>query len=262
MTAQLVVGAGEVGKALAEVLGIDVLDVHTAEEDSREVEILHIAFPWSEPSEAEKVTWDHGPVLEVRQDGFVNEVRRYADIHQATIVVVHSTVPVETCDPEGWIHSPIRGRHPHLAEGIRTFEKPVAGYNDIDVALVRSVFASAGIETVAYPNARTSELGKLLELAQYGVEIRMQKEAYALARLHDVDPELAYYDMGLRYNRGWAQLYSPRFVKPVLAEVPGPIGGHCVAQNTPLLENDFFNEAVLPLAPENWDSSEEAQGLV
>src|SRR5690606_40778498 len=50
-------------------------------------------------------------------------VQRYAAEHGAELVVVHSTVPVGTCDANGWVHSPVRGRHPNLVGGLRKFVK-------------------------------------------------------------------------------------------------------------------------------------------
>lgn len=236
MTSHLIIGAGEVGRGLATVTGWNLVDVHNAEDFSDPYDILHICFPFGE----------HG-------EDFVEEVRRYAVLHQALIVVVHSTVPVGTCDPMGMIHAPIRGRHPNLAEGIEAFTLPLGGEDSNDLEVVQSEFSAVGITSRIYPNARTTELGKLLELAQYGVEIRMQKEAYWLAREHGVDPDEAYRLFGRHYNEGYRALGVPDFVKPILREVPGPVGGHCVAQNTPMLGENFFTWAVAPISREGWD---------
>lgn len=233
MTYQLVIGAGEVGRALGAVLDCDVVDVHTEHDFDDEYEILHIAFPWMED--------------------FLEEVTRYQRIHNADVVVVHSTVPVGTCDPMDWIHSPVRGRHPDLEQGIRTFVKPMGGENFDNLARARFAFASEGVEVRIAPNARTTEVGKLLELAQYGAEVRMQKEAYWICREYGVDPEQAYRFHGMEYNDGFEDLGDERFVKPILSEMPGPIGGHCVAPGTGLLDSNFFSEAVYPITEEGWD---------
>lgn len=234
MTHHLVIGAGEVGRGLTDVTGWDIADVHTEHDFDDEYDVIHIAFPYMET-------------------GFIDEVDRYARIHDADIVVVHSTVPVGTCDSMGWLHAPIRGRHPNLAEGIQTFTMPVGGMSSADVDTIRDALREHGVSSDPFPNARTTELGKLLELAQYGVEIRMQKEAYWLAREYGVDPEHSYRAFGMRYNLGWQKLADRRFVKPVLDEIPGPVGGHCVSENTPMLRSEFFTEALRPISRDTWD---------
>src|SRR5699024_11934419 len=95
----LVVGAGEVGTAVHAVLSRahptylrDVAPVDI------KADVLDVCIPWSET--------------------FVDAVHRYAVEHGARMVVVHSTVPVGTCEENGSIHSPILGRHPDLEAGV------------------------------------------------------------------------------------------------------------------------------------------------
>ena len=95
---QLVIGLGEVGTAISNILNCDGIDAGDA--NSQDYEMLHICFPYS--------------------DAFVESVKAYKRIYKSEYVVVHSTVPVGTCDAEGWVHSPVRGVHPNLEEGIRT----------------------------------------------------------------------------------------------------------------------------------------------
>lgn len=209
---QVVIGAGEVGTALADVIGdaelVDV-DGHRGVAD-----VVHIAFPWS--------------------DRFTSAVRGYERIYDADLIVVHSTVPVGTCDPHGWVHSPVRGRHPRLAEGIRTFTKHVGGAQAREAADVMSDY---GITTAVTPLAATTEAGKIWELVNFGVQVALERAVWDFCEEHHVDYEVAYRDMGNTYNDGYAKLGEDRFVKPVLDHVPGPIGGHCVVQNSHLVRH-------------------------
>src|SRR5690606_41264469 len=103
-TRHLVIGAGEVGTALHTVLNTrDVCEIRDVDPIDYRADVIHIAFPWS--------------------DAFVEHVQRYAAEHGAELVVVHSTVPVGTCDANGWVHSPVRGRHTNLVGGLRKFVK-------------------------------------------------------------------------------------------------------------------------------------------
>lgn len=212
----LVIGAGEVGFALYEVLQdcgdrVHLRDVEPADVDA---DVLHICFPWS--------------------DSFVASVEAYVREHTADLVVVHSTVPVGTCDPHGWVHSPVRGRHPHLVDGLRTFMKHFGGVRASEAA---KPFDSVQVPTMLHSRAAETEAGKLWELVQYGVQIRVQKAIHAWCEDHDVDFDVVYTAMALSYNEGWEQLGHREFVRPILEHVPGPIGGHCVVQNSRLLDH-------------------------
>lgn len=260
----LIVGAGEVGRALSDVLDAPLLDVHTVQDDSSPVDILHIAFPYWEESfdarEYHSTETDSSPEAGL---SFVSEVARYAELHSAEIVVVHSTVPVGTCDPRGWIHAPVRGRHPNLVEGVRAFRMPLGASSALsdEVAILAGTLRAHGVGTEAYPDARSTELAKLLELAQYGMEIRMQKEAEALATAHNVDFEDAYTRFGQNYNAGWIELDETQFIKPILSHVPGPMGGHCIEPGVRMMTSPwatfggpppFYFYGILPLTESGW----------
>jgi len=209
----LVVGAGEVGTALHTVLGTraaceirDVLPVGDVQ-----AEVLHIAFPWSER--------------------FVEQVQGYVAEHGAELVVVHSTVPVGTCDAHGWVHSPVRGRHPHLAEGLRTFVKHFGGERAYEAARHWPGWSRV------HAWARDTEAGKLWELIQYGINIQVEKAIHEWCTERGADFEIVYTEFAETYNRGYRELGEERFVRPVLDHVPGPIGGHCVVQNAGLIDH-------------------------
>lgn len=260
----LIVGAGEVGRALSEVLEAPLLDIHTEEDNDESFDILHIAFPyWSTEFDAREYHATGPDAVRSYRGSFVDEVRRYARIHQVAMVVIHTTVPVGTCDPLGWIHAPIRGRHPNLAEGVRAFRIPLGASSALDeeISMLAPMFRSHGVGTERYPNARSTELAKLLELAQYGVEIRMQKEAEALAKAHGVDFEDVYTRFGQNYNAGWVELDETQFIKPILSHVPGPMGGHCIEPGVRMLTSPdvplggpvpFYFYNVMPITASHW----------
>jgi hypothetical protein len=240
MKAHLVVGhKGEVGSALHKILqtrnpnGEDVLgiDAHQAlPQRPPEPLIMHVAIGWS--------------------DNFVATVNGYVHLLEPELVIVHSTVPVGTCDANGWVHSPIRGRHPHLDEGITTFTKHFAGPRAAEAA---QIFADRSISTRVHTRAATTELGKLTELVQYGVEIAMMQRIHALCLAHDVPFREAYTAMSDSYNRGYQRLGHPHFTKPILDYQPSPsgrdeIGGHCIKQaGVTMIGAEFFTGLLDPL---------------
>lgn len=211
----LVVGAGEVGTAVHAVLSRahptylrDVASVDI------EADVLDVCIPWSET--------------------FVDDVHRYAVEHGARLVVVHSTVPVGTCDANGWVHSPIRGRHPDLEDGVLVFTKHFGGEN-ADAAV--KDWKGCGVTTVTHPRAAETEAGKLWELAQYGVQIRVEKAIHEWCSERSLDPDVVYTQMARTYNEGFQKLGCEHFTRPVLTHQPGDIGGHCVVPMSWLLEH-------------------------
>lgn len=213
----LVLGLGEVGNAVRSVLEADGYDPYNGGGALRgPYDMVHICFPWSE-------------------DKFVSEVKRYIGggiAKEGTIVVVHSTVPVGICDQYGWTHSPIRGVHPNLEEGIRTFVKFIGGKNFKEVA---EVFAEKGIKTFTCDFAKETEAMKLWDTTQYGLMIAIQKQIAAYCDRHDVDFNVVYTEANKTYNMGYEELNKPEVIRPVLKHMQGPVGGHCIIPNAKLL---------------------------
>ena len=209
------VGAGEVGTAVAAVLSrahpTQLRDIEPVEV---EADVLDVCIPWSER--------------------FVEIVAAYAVQHRVRLVVVHSTVPVGVCDAQGWVHSPIRGRHPDLTEGVATFVKHFGGVGAEEAALA---WKDCGVPTAVHPRAAETEAGKLWELVQFGVQVRMEKAIHAWCEEQGLDPEVVYAAFAHTYNAGYEQLGYDHFVRPVLKHMPGPIGGHCVVPMADLLDH-------------------------
>lgn len=211
----LVVGAGEVGTAVAAVLSrAHPTTLRDVEPVDVEADVLDVCIPWSEE--------------------FVDEVRRYAVLHRARLVVVHSTVPVGVCDAQGWVHSPIRGRHPDLEEGVATFVKHFGGPGAEEASLD---WKDCGVPTAVHPRAADTEAGKLWELVQFGLQVRVEKAIHAWCAEQGLDPEVVYTAFAHTYNAGYEQLDHDHFVRPVLKHMPGPIGGHCVLPMAHLLDH-------------------------
>lgn len=225
----VIIGMGEVGRALFDVL--------SAFEDYK--------VGWKEYGESSNVPF-LGPahVMHVAMpysENFNAEVRNYAAYFGASLVIVHSSVPVGTCDSNHWVHSPVRGVHPNIAKGIRTFVKYFGGLRSEEAA---DIFSALGVRTVAVPHARDTEAAKLWDTTQYGVQIVLMKAIYAWCRQHKVDFELVYTEFNHSYNEGYSKLDRREVSRPYLNYMPGPIGGHCVMQNLPLLGENFITNLV------------------
>ena len=214
----LILGAGEVGRGLHEVLAeVYPCQLHDLNPPELEdVEILHICFPY-------------GP-------SFVESVLEYKRRYQPRYTVIHSTVAPGTSDACGATHSPIRGDHLKMAESIRTFTKFVGG-KDADV--VALYFYRAGITVAVCRDSRTTEIGKLLCTTFYGVCIEYTKAAERLCLEAGVPFAEAFTLFQQTYNDGYRRLGRENVQRPVLSPIQAPIGGHCVLPNCELFAFPF-----------------------
>lgn len=206
---QLVIGLGEVGQAVQKVLecpGIDKGD------EVPQAKVIHVCIPYLE--------------------NFVEVVREYQRKTGAYLTVIHSTVAVGTSDKLGAVHSPIRGVHPHLEEGVRTFVKFFGGGQALEAS---RLFAEKGVKVKIVKDARTSEALKLWDTEQYRRAILLNKEIYKWCEDNDIDFNDVYTEANKTYNSGYAELGRTEVMKPVLKYVEGPIGGHCLEPNHKIL---------------------------
>ncbi len=213
---------GQVGSALMKILkdkfypsGYDAADgPFDAEKIPLEIKTLHVAIPWS---------------YRFRMD-----VKPFAD--RADLVVCHSTVPLGTCASMGMVMSPIRGIHPNLEEGIRTFTKVFGGERAKEAA---DAFVECGLTVSHCPDSRSVEAAKLWSTTQYGFMIALEKLIHRFCDVHGLDFDLVYTAMNRTYNEGYADLGQDHVLRPVLKHMPGPVGGHCVGANFGLLMKDY-----------------------
>lgn len=214
----VVIGMGEVGSAVSAVLA-EKYEVYTRDKEGLDLDInvdfMHVCYPWSED--------------------FVSDTMRYRSEYNAAIVIVHSTVPIGTCRNNDWIHSPIRGKHPELEEGVVQFVKHFGGRG---AAIAASMWeAIPDCSAIVHDNASDTEAGKLWELVQYGVQIRMEKAIYAYCEENNLDHSIVYEAFAYTYNYGFTALDEDHFVRPILKHMPGEIGGHCVLPMSELLDH-------------------------
>lgn len=122
--AQLVIGCnGEAGRALTEVLEREYGSaIHGLDLDVKPVGlrfgIIHCCLPYNASFDGALYTY----------------IDQYAI--PGALIIIHSTVPVGTSEQYGAVHSPIRGVHPNLVDGIRTFTKYFGGPRAADAAKI------------------------------------------------------------------------------------------------------------------------------
>lgn len=220
----LVIGAGEVGQSLYGVLKshYDVIIRDKDDVVEGEFKVLHICYP---PFE-----------------NFVEVTKKYIDEYKPELVIVHSTVPVGTTRKIGGlaVHSPIRGVHPRLEDGIKTFVKYFGGKKAKEAA---KYFSDIGIKIQDFDKPETTELLKILSTTYYGWNIVFAKEAKRICDKLELDFDEVYTTSNKDYNDGYKKLGMEHVIRPVLKNIPGKIGGHCIVSNCELLD-DWLTEVI------------------
>lgn len=214
----IVVGLGEVGTPLFEILRVAYPDIYGYDlkrvdvELPKSVEVLNICFPWS---------------LE-----FSSSVTQYQIMFGPTLTIIHSTVPVGTT--EGFVnavHSPVLGRHSKIKDDMFKYKKWVGGSLREEAA---SFLGRAGFKCRLAETSRETELLKLMCLAKYGVSLAFANYQKLVCDKENI-PYSVVIDWDEDYNRNVGDLKRP------MIQPDGTIGGHCVVPGTKLLDNEYPN---------------------
>ncbi len=217
-----VLGYGEVGRAVAGLYPESPLIKDLERDDGLDnLDVLNVCIPYSE--------------------GFVDIATNVVESTVAKLVIIHSTVipgtTAKVSDVTGVsaVHSPVRGMHPDLLDGLKTFVKYV-GTEDAEVGhqAVKHL-EMLGLKTRMFMPARTTELAKLLSTTYYGVCIAWHGEMKRICDRFSVPFEKAVIDWNTTYKKGYEDLGRDEVVRPILYPPDGSIGGHCVVSNAKLL---------------------------
>lgn len=216
-----ILGYGEVGKGIACFYPNPKIKDITRDDGLIGVDILHVCIPFSEK--------------------FIEIVKKEIGEINPKLTIIHSTVAPHTTKAIGGavVHSPVRGVHPNLHEGIKTFVKYIGADNEDAGKLAKEHFEGLGIKTKAFENSLTTELGKLLDTTYYGVAIAWHGEMKKICEKEGVDFDKVVTDFNNTYNEGYTELGMSNVVRPVLYPPEGEIGGHCVVPNVEILKKYY-----------------------
>lgn len=232
-----IVGHGEIGKSIEQLYGLhqikcQICDINRRD-DMIDCDVLHICIPYN--------------------NKFVDVVSKYINEFNPRCVIINSTVQVGTTRTiqnntgKQIVHSPIRGLHPNLLAGILTFKLFVGSDNSETAKYVEQLYTKLGVPSVAIcDNTETTELAKLLDTTYYGICIAFHKEVKLLCDKYNLDFNKVMTEYNETYNIGYTVLGKPNVVRPVLKDVPGPIGGHCVVPNAEIL-TEIWDSKILEL---------------
>lgn len=227
-----IIGHGEIGSSLRKVYAefpeynISVIDPNLGyNDDITNCDILNVCIPYF--------------------DNFVDIVNEYIEKNNPKLTVIHSTVaPNTTSKITGKVcHSPVRGLHPNLDTGIKTFIKWI-GSEDISVALeYQNHLKQLNINSFVCKNSKTTEYAKLLDTTYYGVCIAFHNDILNLCEKEDLNFDEVMTNYNQTYNLGYIALGKTNVVRPVLYGGK-KIGGHCVVPNAKILKNYINSELI------------------
>jgi UDP-N-acetyl-D-mannosaminuronate dehydrogenase len=209
----IVIGLGEIGRPLLDVLGwrLEVYgrDIEDGDIPDKPVNALHICYPYS--------------------NGFLEITTSYIEQYEPNLCIIHSTVVpgvTEMLETDCLTaYSPIRGRHLEMHRDLVRYDKYVAGATDEALDLAMEHLSDAGFNTVAVSSCRALELAKLVETTYSGLLIAWAQELERFCAELDVDREEV-----LDFTAEIDYLPNHLFY-------PGIIGGHCIIPNTRLLNS-------------------------
>jgi UDP-N-acetyl-D-mannosaminuronate dehydrogenase len=221
-----ILGYGEIGKAIAKFYKNPKIKDLNRDDDLRGVEILHICIPWSER--------------------FVKIVKKEINGIKPKLTIIHSTVAPGTTKKIGGmvVHSPVRGVHPYLYEGIKIFIKYIGADNKEVGQMAKKHLESLNIKVELIQPSIATELGKILDTTYYGVCIAWHKEMKKICDKLGVDFDKVVTNFNQTYNEGYSKLGKKNVIRPVLFADKKPIGGHCVLPNAKILKKYFKSEAI------------------
>lgn len=220
-TVSVVVGLGEVGKPLLELIserheaiGVDLTPV----EVPGKVDVLHVCFPFE-------------------ISDFIGECIRYIEMYEPALTVINSTVGIGTtravAERTGGhvVNSPIRGKHARMLEELRVYVKYIGAITPEAARLAVEHFESLAVKTKILSSPEATELAKLCETTYFGVLIAWAQE---VERYCD--------QLGVSYDEV-VSIYEEIKYLPQVKFFPGVIGGHCVMPNIEILKR--FTESDL-----------------
>ncbi len=225
----LVVGLGEVGRPLLEVInqqydaiGVDIEPVEAPDA----CEIMHICYPFA-----------------IRD--FIGQSIAYIGKYKPGLTVINSTVApgttraIHQATGAPIVHSPVRGKHFKMKQELLHYAKFVGGIDQESGQRAAAHFQSVGMKTKILASPEAAELAKLTETTYFGVMIAWAQE---VERYCD--------ELSLDYDE-IVSFYEEIGFFPPVKYFSGVIGGHCVMPNIEILKSMFHSDILDALEKSN-----------
>ena len=234
-----IVGYGEIGESLEKCylgknFNISIVDTgKNINQIKDRVDILNIAIPFKD------------------QQQFAKIVTQYIEKYSPKLTIIHSTITPGTTKliiditKAKVVHSPVRGIHPNLYEGLKSFVKCIGGEDKESIKLTKEHYKELEINYKVFKGAAATELAKILSTTYYGMCIAFHNDINRLCIQHNVSYDEVATQWNKTYNDGYKKLGMENVIRPVLYPPKNSkIGGHCVIPNAELCKK-FFDSKVL-----------------
>jgi UDP-N-acetyl-D-mannosaminuronate dehydrogenase len=248
----LVVGLGEIGRALFDLLKEDGFIVYGLDLDETKMRAAGQAKS-KLPNEVDTM---HVCLLCKIQEKFVDTVASYAKQFKPKLLIINSTVPpgttrkiYEQCNCLV-AHSPVRGvhkNHKHMKWELKRWAKYVGGVNLKATNATRKHFEKMRLKVKTFKSCAETELAKLFETTYRAWMIACFQEMHRISRHFD-----AVFDEVVDFLEDTHRL---RLDRPIM--FPAFIGGHCLIPNTELLLNAYDSEFLRLILKSNQKRKEE-----
>jgi len=221
-----IIGFGEVGQAMAKFYKKPLIKDLKRNDGLEEINVLNVCIPYDK--------------------NFIRTVAKEIKELKPKLTIIHSTIApgttkrlIKKTRDKMIVHSPVRGVHPRLYKGIKTFIKFIGAENKRAGEAAKRHLKSLGIKTEIFYPAKTTELGKLFDTTYYGLCIAWHGEMKKICDREKIDFEKAVTAFNKTYNEGYKKLKMRHVVRPVLKPPKGVIGGHCIIFNTEILKKKY-----------------------
>jgi UDP-N-acetyl-D-mannosaminuronate dehydrogenase len=224
-----ILGFGEVGKAIAKFYNNPAIKDLDRNDGLQGSEVLNVCIPY-------------------KGEDFIEIVKKEVGVISPKLIIVHSTVAPGTtkkiADETGVmaVHSPVRGVHPNLFEGVKTFVKYIGADSEEAGSAAKKHLEDLGIKAKVFMPSKTTELGKLFSTTYYGLCIAYHAEMKKICDEEGIDFEKAVTDFNQTYNEGYSKLGKLNVIRPVLYPPQDGIGGHCVCENAGILKKFYQSD--------------------
>jgi UDP-glucose 6-dehydrogenase len=243
MKSVLIVGYGEVGKPMFEIVRGVYDDVHWIDVESKDIDskpdIMHICYP------------------ESNQGGFVSSSINYITRFSPKLVLIESTVTPGTTQRMQTemksrallCHSPVRGNMAEgMKKGLMQYTKFIGPINQEAGARAKEYYETLGLSTHVCSSPLETELGKLFETTYRGLMMSWFQEMHRICAQFEAQYDEVVEFVGSTEREG-------KQARPIFH--PGVIGGHCIIPNAEKLRAAFASKFVEALLESNRRRQEE-----
>lgn len=261
MQAVLVVGLGEIGSTIYNILKINNnFKTYGIDLDKTKMQACNAQQPTSNKSEIDVL---HICIPVPNQKKFIEISKSYIQNYKPKLTIINSTVPLGTTvklykQVGGLIaHSPCRGVHKNKEYMLKEFArwtKYVGGTTPEAGKAAAEHFILAGLKTKQLSNSTDTEFAKLFETTYRTWMILFFQKMDRLSRKYtSSDPDLKIdFDDAVDFIEDTHRI---RHDRPVM--FPDVIGGHCLLPNSKLLLEEFETDMLKMIMDSNSQRIEE-----